>query len=61
MYIELVEALSDMCIKQASIIKDQAFALAAQGAELRENEAEALRNRLRILIGDWGEEDADAE
>lgn len=57
MYIELVEMLSDICIRQASVIKDQAFALAAFGAEVREDEANALRDRLRLLIGDWGDED----
>lgn len=57
MHTELVEILSDICIRQASVIKDQAFALAALGAEVREDEAAALRDLLRSLIGDWSDDD----
>lgn len=59
MCVELVEILSDICIKQASVIKDQAFALAAFGAEVREDEANALHDRLRMLIGDYDESDTE--
>ncbi len=57
MHTKLVEILSDICIRQASVIKDQAFALAALGAEVREDEAAALRDLLRSLIGDWSDDD----
>lgn len=57
MHTKLVEILSDICIGQASVIKDQAFALAALGAEVREDEAAALRDLLRSLIGDWSDDD----
>ena len=57
MHTKLVEILSDICIRQASVIKDQAFALAALGAEVRVDEAAALRDLLRSLIGDWSDDD----
>ena len=50
---ELIAELTDICIRQAEIIKAQAYALDQLGAEVREEKALAERNRLREIIGDW--------
>lgn len=50
---ELVEELTDICIRQAEIIKAQAYVLEQFGEQVREEEALAEQNRLRELIGDW--------
>jgi len=52
---ELIGELTDICIRQAEIIKAQAYVLEQFGAEVREEEALAARNRLRELVGDWDE------
>ncbi len=51
---ELIADLTDICIRQAEIIKAQAYVLEQFGAQVREEEALAERNRLRELVGDWG-------
>ena len=50
---ELVAELTDICIRQAEIIKAQAFIIEQFGAQVREEEARAAQNRLRELVGDW--------
>lgn len=49
---ELVAELTDICIRQAEIIKAQAFIIEQFGAQVREEEALAAQNRLRELVGD---------
>ena len=49
---ELVAELTDICIRQAEIIKAQAFIIEQFGAQIREEEALAERNRLRERVGD---------
>ena len=48
---ELVAELTDICIRQAEIIKAQAFIIEQFGAQIREEEALAARNRPRELGG----------
>lgn len=50
--IELIDELTDICIRQAEIIKAQAYILEQFGAQVREEEALAAQNRLREL-GCW--------
>lgn len=50
---ELVDELTDICIRQAEIIKAQAFMLEMLGEQAKEEEALAAQNRLKELIGDW--------
>lgn len=50
---ELIEELTDICIRQAEIIKAQAFILEQFGAQVQEEEALAQRNRLKSLAGNW--------
>lgn len=50
---ELIEELSDICVRQAEIIKAQQYIIEQFGAQVREEQALAERNRLRDLIGDW--------
>lgn len=50
---KLIEELTDICIRQAEIIQDQAYVLEQFSAEVREEEALAQRNRLRAIIGEW--------
>lgn len=57
MSMDITGELADICIRQAEMIKAQAYVLGQFGAEVREEEALAERNRLRELLGDW-EEDA---
>lgn len=52
---ELIAELTDICIRQAEIIKAQAYVLEQFGAQVREEEALAARNRLREL-GCWNNE-----
>lgn len=49
---ELIEELTDICIRQAEIIKAQAYALEQFGAQVQEEQALAERNRLEQLVGD---------
>lgn len=50
---ELVAELTDICIRQAEIIKAQAYVLEQFGAQVREEEALREHNRLRAIAGDW--------
>jgi len=50
---ELIAELTSICIRQAEIIKAQAYMLEQLGAQAREEEALAERNRLRELAGNW--------
>lgn len=50
---ELIAELTDICIRQAEIIKAQAYVLEQFGAQVREEEALATRNRLAEIAGDW--------
>lgn len=50
---ELIAELTDICIRQAEIIKAQAYILEQFGAQVKEEEALAAQNRLRELVGDW--------
>lgn len=45
----LIEELSDICVRQAEIIKEQAFALELLGARVKEEGAQAAQDRLREL------------
>ncbi len=54
--IELISELSDICIRQAEIIKAQAYVLEQLGAEAREEDALRELNRLREIVGTWGED-----
>ena len=51
--VELIAELTDICIRQAEIIKAQAYMLEQFGAEVREEEALLERNRLREITGTW--------
>lgn len=50
---ELVAELTDICIRQAEIIKAQAYVLEQIGAQVKEEEALAERNRLQAIAGEW--------
>lgn len=50
---ELIAKLTDICIRQAEIIKAQAYVLEQFGAQVREEEALREQNRLRAIAGDW--------
>lgn len=54
--IELITELTDICIRQAEIIKAQAYVLAQFGAEVKEEEALREQNRLKAVVGDWRED-----
>jgi len=51
--IEVIEQLTDICIQQAEIIKAQAYVLEQFGAQVKEEEALAERNRLQEIAGGW--------
>lgn len=53
--IGLIAELTDICIRQAEIIKAQAYVLEQFGAQVREEEAQKTVDRIRDLVGDWGE------
>ena len=55
--VELISELTDICIRQAEIIKAQAYVLEQLGAEVMEEERLKELNRLRSVAGTW-EEDA---
>ncbi|NBH79466.1 hypothetical protein D3Z52_15090 [Clostridiaceae bacterium] len=55
--VELILELTDICIRQAEIIKAQAYVLEQLGAEVMEEERLKELNRLRSVAGTW-EEDA---
>lgn len=50
--IELITELTDICIRQAEIIKAQAYALAQFDAEVKEEEALREQNRLKEIAGE---------
>ena len=52
---ELIAELTDICVRQAEIIKAQQYVIEQFGEQVREEEALAQRNRLRELVGDWEE------
>lgn len=47
--VELIGELTDICIKQAEIIKAQQYVIEQFGEQVREEEALAERNRLHEL------------
>lgn len=49
--VELIAELTDICIRQAEIIK--ALMLAQFGAEVKEEEALREQNRLKEIAGEW--------
>ncbi len=51
--IELIAELTDICIRQAEIIKAQQYVIEQVAEQVKEEEALAARNRLRELVGDW--------
>ena len=53
---ELIAELTDICIRQAEIIKAQAYTLAVLDAEVKEEEALRERNRLKEIAGEWRED-----
>ena len=53
---ELIAELTDICIRQAEIIKAQAYALEAFNAEVKEEEALRERNRLEAIVGEWSKD-----
>ena len=55
--VELISELTDICIRQAEIIKAQAYVLEQFGAEVMEEERLKELNRLLSIAGTW-EEDA---
>ncbi len=50
---ELIGELTDICIRQAEIIKAQAYVLEQLGAQVKEEEALKEQNRLRAIAGEW--------
>ncbi len=54
--IELISELTDICIRQAEIIKAQAYVLEQFGAEVMEEERLKELNRLRGVAGVWEED-----
>ena len=54
--VELISELTDICIRQAEIIKAQAYVLEQFGAEVMEEERLKELNRLRSIAGTWGED-----
>ncbi len=51
--VELIAELTDICVRQAEIIKAQQYVIEQFGEQVREEEALAAQNRLRELVGDW--------
>ena len=51
--VELISELTDICIRQAEIIKAQAYVLEQFGAEVMEEERLKELNRLRSIAGTW--------
>lgn len=54
---EVIAELTDICIRQAEIIKAQAFMLSQLCAEVNEEEILRERNRLKSITGGWEGED----
>lgn len=55
--IELIAELTDICIRQAEVIKAQAYVLAQYDTEVMENEVVRQRERLRKAVGSWEEDE----
>lgn len=53
---DLIAELTDICIRQAEIIKAQAYVLEQFGAEVMEEERLKELNRLRSIAGTWEED-----
>lgn len=53
---ELVAELTDICIRQAEIIKAQAYVLEQLGETVLEEERLRELNRLRSIAGIWEED-----
>jgi hypothetical protein len=51
---ELIEELTDICIRQAEIIQDRAYVLEQFGAATMEEES--LRSRFRTVVREWNDE-----
>lgn len=51
--IGLITELTGICVRQAEIIQAQQYVIEQFGAQVREEQALAGRNRLRELAGDW--------
>ena len=51
--VEVIAELTDICVRQAEIIKAQQYIIAQFGTQVVEEQALAERNRLRELTGDW--------
>lgn len=54
--VDLIAELTDICIRQAEIIKAQAYMLEQFGAEVMEEERLKELNRLRSIAGTWEED-----
>ena len=50
---EVIAELTDICVRQAEIIKAQQYIISQFGEQIREEQALAERNRLRELAGNW--------
>lgn len=55
--VELIAELTDICIRQAEIIKAQAYMLEQFNAEVMEEERLRELNRLRSIAGTWEEDE----
>lgn len=53
---EVISELTDICICQAEIIKEQSSVLAQLGILIDEENALREQNRLRDIAGEWGED-----
>lgn len=55
--VELIAELTDICIRQAEIIKAQAYMLEQFNTEVMEEERLRELNRLRSIAGTWEEDE----
>lgn len=55
--VELIAELTDICIRQAEIIKAQAYMLEQFNSEVMEEERLRELNRLRSIAGTWEEDE----
>ncbi len=55
--VELIAELTDICIRQAEIIKAQAYMLEQFNAEVMEEERLRELNRLCSIAGTWEEDE----
>lgn len=54
--VDLIAELTDICIRQAEIIKAQAYVLEQFGAEVMEDDRLKELNRLYSIAGTWEED-----